>query len=157
MSVCAKLFGGALLLVAGLGLGTSICRPLFSCWWQLHTLARLFIYLDGLLTYQQLTGAELLRRAVQDSDFRRLGIENCKTLAEIPIPRGADEALRSELQQELSHMAGQPHVVVCAAFRRMAGLCEDAAEQKRRQAEAARRLWPRLGMCAGALVAILVW
>lgn len=157
MNVCVKLFGVVFLLVAGLGLGDGVCRPLFSCWWQLHTLSRLFIYLDGLLAYQQLTGRELLRRAAQDPDFRRLGIEDCKKLTDIPVPCRAGEALCSELQQELSHMSGQPHTVVCTSFQRMARLCEEAAEQKRRQAEAARRLWPRLGICAGALVAILVW
>ncbi len=157
MSEMIRVLGGLLLVAAGTGGGIAVYSRKYHQWRQLHTFARLLAYLRELLAYQPLNGGELLARAARYPAFARLGVGECGTLAALPLPGSLPPGTRQELQQGLEQLAFEPRSNACATLKRLETLCEDAAVSKREESQAARRLWPRLGACAGMLAAILLW
>lgn len=157
MSLVLRLLGAVLLVTAGAGGGLAVYKRSYARWRQLHTFARMLGYLQGTLAYQPLRAEELLRRAAAYPEFARLGAAGCRTLAELPLPGALAPALCQEVRQGLEQLAWEPRAGACATLRRLTALCEDAAAQCRREAQAARSLWPRLGACAGVLAVILLW
>ena len=157
VSLALRLLGAALLVAAGTGGGLAVYGHRYGHWRQLHTFARLLVYLQSTLAFQPLLAEELLRHAAQYPEFSRLGLAGCRSLAELPLPAALTPALCQEIRQGLEQLAWQPRAGACATLRRLASLCEDAAAQCRREAQAARSLWPRLGACAGVLAVILLW
>lgn len=152
-----RFLGGILLVGAGAGSGFAVCRHRYAVWRQMYTLARLFDYLQGLLGYQALSGEELLRRAAIYPEFAQMGIEECDNLAELPLPDALSPALRQEIAQGLAQVALEPRAGACTTLQRLRTICESVAAKQQEQLELARRLWPRLGVCCGILLAILLW
>ena len=90
-------------------------------------------------------------------EFAEMGIRNCGSLAELPLPVALSPTLRQEMEQGLVQVGLEPRDTACATLQRLATLCEEAAVEQKAKAELARRLWPRLGVCCGILLAILLW
>lgn len=157
MSLLLRLLGGCLVLLAGYGAGYGVLLHHRARWGQLHTFGRLLGYWRGLLQYQALTGPELLCRARNYPEFAGLGLAGCTGLAGLPLPAALPPPQQAELRDGLCQMALQPRLEACATLERLAALCEEGARQARREADAARTLWPRLGLCAGVLIVILLW
>lgn len=157
MSILPRVTGAVLLILSGAGGGFAFCSHLTACWRQLHTFARLLSYLQGTLSYQALTGAELLQRAAYYPEFARLGLTTCRTLEELPLPGALSESLKQEIRSSLAQLALEPRANACATLQRLASLTEEEAQSSREIARSARRLYPRLGACAGILTAILLW
>lgn len=156
MSFVVWLLGMGLLGAAGTGAGVCFSLHKQQEWWQAHAFARLLSYMGHLLSYQRLTGAELLRRAAGYPDFQKLDVAKCTGLTTLPVPQVLPEALRREVRQGLQHMEEEPRAEASATLERLAGLCEDAAQENKKQADESRRLWPRLGACVGVLTAIVL-
>ena len=109
MSILPRVTGAVLLILAGAGGGFSFCSHQTACWRQLHTFARLLSYLQGALSYQALTGDELLQRAAYYPEFAQLGLTKCRTLEELPFPGALSESLKQEIRsglQETSAILG---------------------------------------------------
>lgn len=157
MSILPRVTGAVLLILAGAGGGFAFCSHLTACWRQLHTLAQLLSYLHGTLSYQALTGAELLQRAAYYPEFAQLGLTKCRTLEELPLPGALSESLKQEIRSGLAQLALEPRTNACATLQRLAALVEEESQSRREIARAAHRLYPRLGACAGILTAILLW
>lgn len=155
MKFFLRLAGALLLLLAGSGTGLAIYMHKKACWQELHTLARLFQYLQGLLSYQSLTGEELLKRAVHYPEFSRLLSGPCTSLEELPLPESLPHELKEEVSSGLKQLAFEPRNNACRTLGRLAELCAEAAAYKKDEAQLAKKLWPRLGLCAGILTAIL--
>lgn len=149
--------GACLVLLAGYGAGAGVPLHHRRSWRQLHTFARLLAYWQGILRYQPLTGAELLRRARQYPEFAALGLEGCAGLSALPMPGALTLAEQEEIRDGLCQMSLQPREEACATLERLASLCEEAAQRARQAADDSRVLWPRLGLCAGVLTVILLW
>lgn len=152
-----RVFGAALVVSAGTGAGFAVCRHYYEAWQKLHTLERLLSYLQTLLRYQALSGEELLRRAAIYPEFAEMGIRSCGSLAELPLPVALSPTLRQEMEQGLVQVGLEPRDTACATLQRLATLCEEAAVEQKAKVELARRLWPRLGVYCGILLAILLW
>lgn len=145
------------MIAAGGGGGWAVYEHQKNSWQQLHTLSRLFRYLQELLSYQALSGEELLERAGNYPEFVKMGVRSCRVLENLPLPETLPEAAREELQSALRQLSMAPRANACGILERAASLCEEAAGQKRKEAQAAKNLWPQLGFCLGALTAILLW
>ena len=124
---------------------------------QLHSFARLLTYLAELLDAQALTGPELLRRAAQDPAFAVFCPAPGESLSALTPPACMPDALRQEVQSSLSAAEEAPRLTACAALHRLASRCEAQSAEAAEHCRTARRLWPRLGGCLGALAAILLW
>lgn len=157
MSILPRVIGALLLIFAGTGGGFALCSHQAVCWRQLHTFSRLLSYLQGTLSYQALTGAELLQRAAHYPEFAQLGLAKCRTLEDLPLPDALSDSLRMEIRSGLEQLALEPRTNACATLQRLSALTEEEAQNKREIARAARRIYPRLGACAGILTAILLW
>lgn len=157
MSTAPRIIGAILLVLTGAGGGFALYSHQAACWRQLHTFSRLLSYLQGTLSYQALTGAELLQRAARYPEFAQLGLGNCRTLEELSLPGALSDSLRLEIRSGLAQLALEPRTNACATLQRLADLTEEEAQNKRENARAACHLYPRLGACAGILTAILLW
>ena len=157
MNLCLHMLGAMLLIATGGGAGLGIYRGRCQSWWKLHTFARLFGYWQGILAYQALTGGELLQRAAMYPAFCKLGVNQCAALSELTPPKELPPPLREEVIQGLRRISGEPRITACDTLRQLSQLCEDAARQRYKEAEYARKLYPRLGLCVGVLAVILLW
>ena len=151
--------GCLLLLCAGIGGGYAVPAHMKECQRQVSVFARLLDYLAEMLDAQALTGPELLQRAARSPDFAAFCPAGtlAGTLAGLALPEGLPDALQSEIQETLAAAEESPRLSACAALHRLAKHCEAEAAAQAERYSAARRLWPRLGACLGALTAILLW
>lgn len=152
-----RMLGAFLLVLAGTGGGLAVYSHQAACGLQLHTFARLLGYLQGTLSYQALTGEELLQRAALYPEFAKLGLSNCCTLEDLPLPSAVSDSLKMEIRSGLEQLALEPRASACTTLQRLAALTEEEAQRKQNLARQARSLYPRLGACAGVLTAILLW
>lgn len=157
MSVFLRSIGALLLILTGAGGGFAVYGHKLRDWQQLRTLAGLFGYLQGLLSYQAMAGDELLGWAARYPEFSMLDLDDCRRLADLPLPAALPPVLAQEVRSGLTQLALQPRDNACATLQRLADLCGRAAEEKGKEVQAARTLWPKLGICAGILAAILLW
>ena len=156
MNAALRVAGAILLIVACGGAGLAVSAHQMVCWRQLHTLARLFQYLQGLLSYQALTAKELLQRAAYYPEFAKLFKTECNSLDQLSLPASLSKELHTEILSGLRQLAWEPRQNACSTLERLASLCEEAAALKHEEARAAQNLWPRLGFCAGILAVILL-
>lgn len=157
MEITVKIAGTALLLLTCGGAGFAVYTHQLYRWQRLHTMARLFEYWQGLLSYQALAGEELLRRAETYDEFRSLQLGQYRVLEELSLDDMQPKTLRLEIQSGLQEMASAPRTLACRTLHRMAELCESEARVRRQEAGRIKSLGPRLGVCLGALIAILLW
>ena len=157
MTLLLRLLGTLLLLLAGMGGGFAAAARAENSRRQLHSFARLLTYLAELLDAQVLTGPELLRRAAQDPAFAAFCPAPGESLSALTPPACMPDALRQEVQSSLSTAEEAPRLTACAALHRLASRCEAQSAEAAEHCRTARRLWPRLGGCLGAMAAILLW
>ena len=148
VTLLLRLLGTLLLLLAGMGGGFAAAARAENSRRQLHSFACLLTYLAELLDAQALTGPELLRRAAQDPAFAVFCPAPGESLSALTPPACMPDALRQEVQSSLT---------ACAALHRLASRCEAQSAETAEHCRTARRLWPRLGGCLGAMAAILLW
>ena len=153
MTLLLRLLGTLLLLLAGMGGGFAAAARAENSRRQLHSFARLLTYLAELLDAQALTGPELLRRAAQDPAFVVFCPAPGESLSALTPPACMPDALRQEVQSSLSAAEEAPRLTACAALHRLASRCEAQSAEAAEHCRTARRLWPRLGGCLGALAA----
>ena len=100
----------------------------------------------------------LLHAAAENPAFAALALpadSDC-TLSALPLPN-LPKALAGELHASLAALGRSDRAAACAELRRMADLCRREADRQADRAARAIALWPRLGGCAGLLLAILLW
>ena len=100
----------------------------------------------------------LLHAAAENPAFAALALpadSDC-TLSALPLPN-LPKALAGELHASLAALGHSDRAAACAELRRMADLCRREADRQADRAARAMALWPRLGGCAGLLLAILLW
>lgn len=125
---------------------------------RIRLLSRLWTYLEELLACRALTGPMLLHAAAENPAFAALALpadSDC-TLSALPLPN-LPKALAGELHASLAALGHSDRAAACAELRRMADLCRREADRQADRAARAIALWPRLGGCAGLLLAILLW
>ena len=152
----ARFLGTLLLACAGAGLGYCAASRQLKRQKTLELLARLWNYWEGLLAARALTGPALLQCAAANPAFAPLALPETGRLAALPLPP-LPEDLTVELRESLCILGSADRAGARAELQRMAELCRC---QARRQADRAARalvLWPRLGACAGLLLAVLLW
>ena len=156
MTLLLRLLGTLLLLLAGMGGGFAAAARAENSRRQLHSFACLLTYLAELLDAQAPTGPEL-SRAAQAPAFAVFCPAPGESLSALTPPACMPDALRQEIQSSLSAAEEAPRLTACAALHRLASRCEAQSAEAAEHCCTARRLWPRLGGCLGALAAILLW
>jgi len=150
-----RCFGMILLTAAGWGGGVSLWKRKKARWQQIHTFARLLRYLQNQLEYLALSGDELLVSASAWPEFAALGIQKCRTLQELPVPEGIEQALADEIRTELGRLGLSSRENACRSLCRLERLCAEEAAACKERAGEARSLYPKLGACAGLAAAII--
>ena len=151
-----RLMGTLLLACAGAGLGVCGAMRRQAVEKRIRLLSCLWIYLEELLTCRALTGPMLLRAAAENPAFAPLALPTDCTLSSLPLP-DLPKALAGELHAGLAALGHSDRAAACAELHRMADLCRREADRQADRAARAMALWPRLGGCAGLLLAILLW
>lgn len=143
--------------MTGGGVGLSLIHRRQLQQQAIHRFARLLEYLADLLEVQALTGEELLRRAARYPEFAASCPPRGRALSALYLPPGLPPPLQHELQESLHIAESSSRRTACTLLNRMAALCYAQSQQLTVQITAGRRLWPSLGICLGALTAIVLW
>ena len=144
-----------LLCAAGGGLGLAAAQKQERRWGQVHTFARLLSYIGQTLQYLPLPAADLLERAAAYPEFAALGAAACTQLSDLAPPTALPAPKRDEMQSLLRAAGESDRAGACEMLAAAAALCEDAAAERLPALRQARCLWPKLGVCAGLLAAVL--
>ncbi|WP_294500662.1 hypothetical protein [uncultured Gemmiger sp.] len=156
MTWTLKIVGILLLAGCGAAAGFLLASRARESWRSVHAFGRLMEYLQSAIQYQALTGEQLLARAANYPEFARLGAGQGLRLGELMPPAALDEALRQELSADLTTLESAPRDKACTLLTHMAALCHSQEADLRAAANTAARLYPRLGGCAGILVALFL-
>ena len=154
MTVVFTLSGFLLLAGCGAGAGYRFSLWARDRWHSVHTFVRLLEYLQSSVRYRTMTGEQLLLRAASYPEFSRLGLDECTRFGDIPLPRALELSLRRELSVDLHALETAGRETACDIFSRMIALCRAREEELHSAAGQAAQLYPRLGGCLGALLAI---
>lgn len=154
MTAAFSLAGGILLVLCGAGAGYLLALHFRDGWRSVHAFGRLLEYLGTAVRFQAATGEQLLARAADYPEFARLGLSGCRRFGEIPLPDSFEAALRAELASDLHALETAGRATACELLARMAALSQGQEALLRERAAHAMHLYPRLGGCLGALLAI---
>lgn len=151
-----RLAGSLLVFGAFFGGGILCWQRCRARWLQTHRFVLLLERLLRAIRYRALPGEELLRAVAREADFSGLGLEGCRTLAELPLPASLDKTLAAEVQEGLRAVAGAPHAAACQLLEGLVEACRRAEAGQSAAAQEAGRLYPKLGACLGVLAVILL-
>lgn len=126
-------------------------------WQQIHTFVRLLAYLQNSIQYRELPMEAVLNGALRYEEFSCFQLWNCHELKDVPLPMAFQKALRAELQADMEQVAFLPHEAACKTLQQMREICSDAEQEHQKRLEEAIRLYPKLGACAGILLALGWW
>lgn len=154
MTVLLTLGGVFLLAGCGVGIGYRVFLRTKERWQDVHAFVRLLEYLQSAIRYQTMTAEQILFRAAAYPEFVRLGIAGCIRFRDLPLPRALETALKQELESDLQALEMAGRDTACEILSRMTILCRTREKELDSAAGQAARLYPRLGGCLGALLAI---
>ena len=155
LSAALRRVSTLLLCAAGGGRGLAAAQKQERRWGQVHTFARLLSYIGQTLQYLPLPAADLLERAAAYPEFAALGAAACTQLSDLAPPAALPAPKRDEVQSLLRAAGESDRAGACEMLAAAAALCEDAAAERLPALRQARCLWPKLGVCAGLLAAVL--
>ena len=150
------LFGAVLLAAAGAGGGTCLALRARRRWQDAHAFGRLLDYLHGAIRYRTLTAAKCCRKPPPTPNLPALAWRTATAWAGWSRPTPLSRRCGRNFAPTWKPWKAPRGDTACEMLCRMADLCRQAETGLRRQADAALRLYPRLGGCAGALAAILL-
>lgn len=156
MMIAFYLGGAVLLIVCGAAGGFAMANREQNKWRSAHAFLRLLEYTADSIRYKGHPAEEVLAAAAAYPEFERLACDSCRRFKDLPIPEVFEPALRAELQGNLQAMECCGRQSACQILEAMIQLCRSSEETLHRNAQAARKLYPRLGGCIGALAAILL-
>lgn len=154
MTVFLTLSGFLLLVGCGVGTGYRISLWARGRWRCVHTFVRLLEYLQASVRYQSMTGEQILLRAAAYPEFAPLGLAGCTRFSDIPLPQALEPALRRELKSDLQTLEIAGRDTACEVLTRMTVPCRTREKELYAAVGRAAQLYPRLGGCLGALLAI---
>lgn len=150
-------FAGALLLAgACAGCGAALAAHKRAAWRQVHTFCALLDLFYGGIRYQAQPCAALLAQAAADARFAALGLDACADFAAVPVPAALGPELAAQAAQTLAALGAAPRQRACTALARLLEQCRGRARELNALAGDAMRLYPRLGLCAGLLLVLLL-
>ena len=151
-----RALGACLLVLACGGAGVLLALRQKRQWESVHVFNQLLDYLRTGILYRAQAGEELIEDAAAWPDFAALGLGGCQKLRDIPPPTGFGSALQREIADCLAGVEDAPREAGCAALAQLLTLCRAAEEEQRRALREAVRLYPKLGLCAGLMAAIVL-
>lgn len=151
-----KFIGGCMLTCCGGGIGwMAACRKK-SGWRQIASFERFLQYLLDAIRFRHLPGSLVLGMASQHKDFAPFCPEHTVMFSQIRPPHCLRVLFGSELQDGLHTMETASQQTVCDTLEHLCELCRRAELQAQETAGAAQRLYPRVGVCMGVLIAIVL-
>lgn len=151
-----KLVGCCLLVFCGGGIGWLYACRKKSVFLQSEAFVRFLQYIRESIRFRTLPGAVVLAMAACQPDFAPFCNEESTTFSRIRPPEYLRAVLGDELEAGFAVLETSTRQTACDTLDHLTELCRRAAEQTRESAHQSIRLYPRLGVCLGLIIAILM-
>lgn len=151
-----RFLGAVLLAGACTGAGAALALQKRAAWDRVRTFCALLELFHGGIRYQALPCAQLLAQAAADGRFAALGLDTCADFAAVPVPAALGPALAAQAKQTLRELCAAPRLHACALLVRLLEQCRAREREQNAAAGDAMRLYPRLGLCAGLLLVLVL-
>ncbi len=157
MTVMLKLLGVCLMGVAGFALGFEKARVLWlrQTFWR--ELGRMLAQIRDEIQFRALPMPQLLCQLRDLGQYPHLGLESCQSLDCFAFPDyipAGEAALFQPLFRCIGQVTSQE---LCEQMEYYLPLCQRSQEQVQQAYQAASRFYPRFGVCAGLLAALLLF
>lgn len=151
-----KFVGAFLLACCCGGIGwMAACRKK-AIWQQIVAFERFLQYLLDAIRFRHLPGNMVLGMASQHEDFAPFCPGHTAAFSQIRPPAYLQHLFGSELRDGLHTMETAPRQTVCDTLEHLCELCRREEFRMQETAGAAQRLYPRVGVCLGVLIAIFL-
>lgn len=150
-----RLLGVCLLIAAGYGAGLRRLQQLRSRVEALRQLGRMFARVQDEIEYRGLPLGEILELLRCEEGFERLELGACPDLQQLKLPVALSAAQRAALEgalRTLGQRTSQESTRQLAYYQK---ICASFTEQEELKLCNAEKLYRQLGLCAGALAALL--
>ncbi len=151
-----KFVGGCLLACCGGGIGWLLACQKRRAARQIEAFIRFLQYIRESIYYRTLPGAAVLAAAARYAEYSPFFPEGAAAFSQIQPPDCLCSALGGELHAGLSALEIAPRQTACDTLDHLAELCRRTGQRVQESACQAMRLYPRLGICLGSLIAILL-
>lgn len=154
--ILLKFLGAGLVVLAGAAAGWQKAARARRRVETLRQLEQLLARIQGEICYRATPLGDLLAQLQAEGAFPALELACCPSLREFCLPAVLTGAERLALQgffTTLGQSTGQESARQGAYYQKQ---CAELLEQAQRQARTAEDLYTKLGLCAGALVALML-
>lgn len=154
--ILLKFLGAGLVVLAGAAAGWQKAARARRRVEILRQLEQLLARIQGEICYRATPLGDLLTQLQAEGAFPALELERCPSLREFCLPAVLTGAERQALQSffpTLGQSTGQESARQGTYYQKQ---CAELLEQAQRQARTAEDLYTKLGLCAGALVALML-
>lgn len=154
--ILLKFFGAALVVLAGAAAGWQKAARARRRAEALRQLEQLLARIQGEICYRATPLGDLLQQLKAEQAFPLLELGHCRSLRQLALPNILTPAERQALQgffDTLGQATGDESARQGAYYQKR---CAELLEEAQRQARTAEELYTKLGLCAGALLALLL-
>lgn len=154
--ILLKFLGAALVVLAGAAAGWQKAARARRRVEVLRQLEQLLARVQGEICYRATPLGDLLRQLRAEGAFPALELERCASLRSFELPGILTQSERQAMQgffDTLGQATGEESARQGAYYQKR---CAELLEEAQRQARTAEDLYTKLGLCAGALLALLL-
>ena len=154
--ILLKFLGAALVELAGAAAGWQKAARARRRAEALRQLEQLLARVQGEICYRATPLGDLLEQLKAEQAFPLLELGRCTSLRRLELPAALTLAERQALQgffDALGQATGEESARQGAYYQKR---CAELLEEAQRQAHTAEELYTKLGLCAGALLALLL-
>lgn len=123
----------------------------------LVTLEQLMARIQGEIRYRGTALDDLLILLKQEDAFPDIGLEHCSELRQYILPNQLEKAERQQLQGFFTGLGRATTEESCREGLYYQKICAELLEKAKIEAGTAEQLYTKLGLCAGAMAAILLF
>lgn len=151
-----RVCGAVLLVAAGVGLGNAAANSIQTQWQSIRQFMELLSYIQRFISQRSMPCEEIFQYAALSNRFAGLHLERCQQFSELPIPQCLQNSIGKELQDNLTELGASSQETATALLEIMHSLCAWKEQEFLTKASAAQALYPKLGGCVGAVIAVFM-
>lgn len=157
MTVILKWMGLLLLVFTGFAAGMEYSKRVYSRLLFWNQLSQLLAYLEQEIFYRATPISQLFRDCQSSGLYTQLITAHGKGFGDVLLPEWLGREHSSGFQSFFQFLGVNTSEQFCQEVEYLMMVCKKEQEQAERRHQATCRLYPKLGLCLGGLVAILLF
>lgn len=152
-----KLIGALLMVLTGTAAGWHKAAKARNRVRVLTTLEQLMARIQGEIRYRGTALDDLLIQLKEENFCPGIGIESCSELRQYMLPNELQAGEQKQLQGFFAELGRATTEESCREGLYYQKICAELLEKAKLEAATAEQLYTKLGLCAGAMFAILLF